>query len=193
MAEVWNVPGVDRPPFVARLVRGLAFLGILGTGLVATTVLASLSALGDGLPLRVGGLALSTALNVGLFVGTFRVLTVREVPSRSLLPGAVLGGIGWSALQVLGGELVAHQLRHSSQVYGYFGSVLGLVSWVFLGAQLTVYSAEVNVVWARRLWPRSIVQPPLTEADKRAFDAIAIQGERRPEQSVDSRWDEPPH
>jgi len=43
-------------------------------------------------------------------------------------------------------------------------------------------------VWGRRLWPRSIVQPPLTEADKRAFDAIALQGERRPEQSVTSTW-----
>lgn len=76
-----------------------------------------------------------------------------------------------------------------SEVYGYFASVLGLVSWLFLGAQLTLYAAEVNVVWARRLWPRSIVQPPLTEADKRAFDDIALQGERRPEQSVESTWD----
>ena len=45
------------------------------------------------------------------------------------------------------------------------------------------------MVWARRLWPRSIVQPPLTDADKRAFDDIAHQGERRPEQSVASTWD----
>ncbi|MDQ6728029.1 MAG: YihY/virulence factor BrkB family protein [Actinomycetota bacterium] len=188
MAEVWNIPGVNRPPFVTRLLRGLGLLGLLGTGLVATTVLASVSAFGGGVLTKVAGVVVSIGLNMGLFVLAFRVLTVKRIPTRALVPGAVLGGIGWSLLQVLGGYLVGHQLRHASQVYGYFASVLGLVSWIFLGAQLTLYAAEANVVWARRLWPRSIVQPPLTDADKRAFDYIAMQGERRPEQSVDSTW-----
>ena len=193
MAEVWNVPGVDRPPFVTRLLRGFCLLGVFGVGLVATTLIASLSAFGGGLPVKAVGVALSVALNVGLFVLAFRVLTVRDVPTRSLVPGAILGGICWSLLQVLGAYLVGHQLRHASQVYGYFASVLGLVSWLFLGAQLTLYAAEANVVWARRLWPRSIVQPPLTDADKRAFDDIALQGERRPEQSVASYWEDDPN
>lgn len=190
MAEVWNVPGVHRPPFVKRLLRGFGLLGVLFLGLVATTAVASISALSGGLPGRGAGMLLSVALNVGLFVMAFRVLTVKSVPTRTLLPGAVLGGIAWSVLQVAGAYLVAHQLRHASQVYGYFASVLGLLSWIFLGAQLTLYAAEVNVVWARRLWPRSILQPPLTDADKRAFDDIALQGERRPEQSVESTWDD---
>ncbi len=189
MAEVWNVPGVDRPPFAMRLLRGFGLLGVLGVGLVATTVIASFSAFGGGGIGSVAGLTLTVALNVALFVMAFRVLTPRTVPTRGLLPGAVLGGIGWSLLQVIGAYLVGHQLRHASQIYGYFASVLGLVSWLFVGAQLTLYAAEVNVVWARRLWPRSIVQPPLTDADKRAFDDIAHQGERRPEQSVASTWD----
>jgi YihY family inner membrane protein len=192
MAEVWNVPGVHRPPFVKRLFRGFGLLGVLFLGLVATTAVASVSAFGGGLPGRGVTLVFSVALNVGLFVLAFRVLTVKTVPTRALLPGAVLGGIAWSVLQVAGAYLVAHQLRHASQVYGYFASVLGLVSWIFLGAQLTLYAAEINVVWARRLWPRSIIQPPLTEADKRAFDSIALQGERRPEQSVGSTWDDDP-
>ena len=190
MAEVWNVPGVDRPPFLTRLVRGFGLLGVLGLGLAATTAITSFSAAGGGLLVKVAGLVLPVALNIGLFALAFRVLTVRSVPTRALLPGVVLGGVCWSLLQVLGAYLVGTQLRHASEVYGYFASVLGLVSWLFLGAQLTLYAAEVNVVWARRLWPRSIVQPPLTEADMRAFDHIALQGERRPEQSVVSTWDE---
>jgi YihY family inner membrane protein len=189
MAEVWNVPGVQRPPFIARTLRGLGLLGVIGFGVLVTTVIASFSAAGGGIVVKVVGFALSVALNVGLFVLAFRVLTVSTVPTRALLPGAVLGGLGWSLLQVIGAYLVGHQLRHASQVYGYFASVLGLVSWLFLGAQLTLYAAEANVVWDRRLWPRSIVQPPLTEADKRAFDDIALQGERRPEQSVESTWE----
>jgi YihY family inner membrane protein len=192
MAEVWNVPGVDRPPFLARVLRGFCLLGVFGVGLVATTLIASLSAFGSGLPVEAAGVALSIALNIGLFVLAFRVLTVGDVPTGSLVPGAILGGICWSLLQMLGVYLVGNQLRHASQVYGFFASVLGLVWWLFLGAQLTLYAAEANVVWARRLWPRSIVQPPLTEADKRAFDDIALQGERRPEQSVESRWEDDP-
>ena len=191
MAEVWNVPGVDRPPFITRLLRGLGLLGVIGIGLVATTVIAALATAGGGSLGRLGGIALTIALNIGLYVLAFRVLTVRSVGTRSLLPGSLLGGASWSLLQLLGAYLVGHQLRHASQVYGYFASVLGLVSWLYLGAQIALYSAEANVVWARHLWPRSIVQPPLTDADKRAFDAIALQGERRPEQSVTSTWHSP--
>ena len=192
MAEVWNVPGVDRPPFVNRLLRGFGLLGVFALGLAATTAVALLAANGSGPVVRVGGLLGSAIVNMGLFALAFRVLTVKDIATRMLLPGAFVGGVGWTVLQAIGSYLVEHQLRHASQVYGYFASVLGLVSWIFLTAQLTLYAAEANVVWARRLWPRSIVQPPLTEADKRAFDDIAAQGERRPEQSVDSTWDDDP-
>jgi hypothetical protein len=66
-----------------------------------------------------------------------------------------------AGLQAVGGYLVGHYLRHTSQVYGVFAIVLGLLFWLYLGAQLTLYAAEVNVVAARRLWPRSVLQPPL--------------------------------
>ena len=42
-----------------------------------------------------------------------------------------------------------------------FAIVLGLLFWLYLGARLTLYAAEVNVVAARQLWPRSLLQPPL--------------------------------
>jgi hypothetical protein len=66
--------------------------------------------------------------------------------------------------------------------------VLGLMSWLFLSAQVTLYGAEVNVVRARRLWPRSILQPPLTEADRRALTDLAKQEERRPEQAINVQF-----
>ena len=67
---------------------------------------------------------------------------------------------------------------------GFFAIVLGLMSWLFLSAQVILYGAEVNVVRARRLWPRSILQPPLTEADQRAHIDLAKQEERGPEQAI---------
>ena len=185
MAQVWNVPGVVRPNFVKRMLRGVAFLCTLGAGVVVTTVLASLATFGAaGGVAKVAGAAGSVILNVGLFVLAFRITTPADVDTRPLLPGAVFAGVAWSVLQALGGYLVGHQLRHAQEVYGFFGSVLGLLSWLYLGAQVTLYAAEVNVVVARRLWPRSIVQPPLTRADERTLAAIVRQEERRPEQSV---------
>jgi len=60
-----------------------------------------------------------------------------------------------------------------------------LLSWLYLAAQLLLYAAEINVVLARRLWPRSLLQPPLTEPDKRVLTALAEMEERRPEQTVE--------
>jgi hypothetical protein len=65
-----------------------------------------------------------------------------------------------------------------------FGIVLGLLAWIYLAVQVTVYAAEINVVLSRRLWPRSIVQPPLTEADRASMALQALQNQRRPEQHV---------
>ena len=63
--------------------------------------------------------------------------------------------------------------------------MLGLLAWIYLATEVTVYSAELNVVLARRLWPRSIVQPPLTEADRASMALQALQNQRRPEQHVE--------
>ena len=65
-----------------------------------------------------------------------------------------------------------------------FGLVLGLVAWIALGVQVTLYSAELNTVLHERLWPRGMVQPPLTEADQRSMARQATQNRRRPEQRV---------
>ena len=69
-------------------------------------------------------------------------------------------------------------------MYGSFALVLGLMAFLYLSAQMTVFAAEVNVVRARRLWPRSIVQPPLTPADREVLSSLALEGKRRPEQYV---------
>jgi hypothetical protein len=51
--------------------------------------------------------------------------------------------------------------------------------------------AEINVVKKRRLWPRSLMPPPLTDTDKRALTESAKVEERRPEQNVEVSFDAP--
>lgn len=189
MAEVWNVPGVARPNYWVRTVRALLMMVVLGIFLLATTGAAAFVSYGHrSLLLRVGAVAATAVLNVLLYVLAFRILTPKTIGNRVLLPGAVGGGLAWTALQYAGSLLVTHQLRNVTPVYGFFGTVLGLLAWIYLGAQITVYAAESNVVKARHLWPRALVQPPLTEADERVLAAVAKQQERRPEQQVTVRF-----
>jgi YihY family inner membrane protein len=185
MEQVWNLPGPARPGYLPRLGRAVLFLVLLGGGVVATTLLASLSSYGNRpLSLVVFALAVEATVNAGLYFAAFRVLTPKGVPSWDLAPGAVTAGIGWTALQV-GGTVLVHHYLHSDSVYGVFATVLGLVAWLYLAAEVTVYSAEINVVLARRLWPRAIVQPPLTEADRVSMALQALQNQRREEQQVE--------
>jgi membrane protein len=51
-----------------------------------------------------------------------------------------------------------------------------------------VFTVEVDVVRVRHLWPRSLVPPPLTDADK-AYYSDAVRAEtQRPEQRLDIRY-----
>jgi len=185
MGQVWNLPGPARPGYVQRLGRAGLFLCLLGGGVIVTTLLASLNTYWHkAFVFVVLAEVLAAAFNVGMYVGTFRVLTPKGVPTGRLVPGAVAGGILYTVLQVLGTYLVHHYL-HSDSVYGVFATVLGLMAWIYLATEVTVYCAEINVVLARRLWPRAMVQPPLTEADRASMAVQALQNQRRPEQHIE--------
>jgi YihY family inner membrane protein len=184
MEQVWNLPGPARPGFGPRLARSLIFLVLLGTVVIATSLLAGVSTYGhQALAFVIFAEAVEATVNAGMYFIGFRILTPRGVPTRDLVPGAVVAGICWTALQVAGAYLLHHYL-HSDSVYGVFATVLGLMAWLYLAAEITVYCAEINVVLARRLWPRSIVQPPLTEADRASLALQALQNQRRKEQQV---------
>ena len=122
-----------------------------------------------------------------LLLGLSRA-TPKQVEWRALLPGAISGGIAWTILQTLGTYVIGHDLKGSSALYGTFGLVLGLMAWIFLGAQITVYAAVINPGLTFRLWPRAIVQPPLTVAGQRSMALLATQNQMRAEQEVQSRF-----
>lgn len=187
MADVWNIPGPDRPGTPARIARSLLMLGVLGVFLVASTVAAGVVSFARTVTIIVdaGSIAATLILDAALYLLAFRILTPRSVAFADLVPGALIGGALWTALQYGGTLLVDHELRGSNNVYGLFGIVLGLLAWISLGARTTMYAAEVNVVRARHLWPRSIVQPPLTDADQEVYAAIARQARQFAEQHVE--------
>jgi YihY family inner membrane protein len=183
---VWSVPRKHRPDFLKARLRGLVVLAILGTLNVLSTVVAGfVGTSSHGTAEDVGGIALAFLVNLLLFGAAFRILTATDLDWHQLWPGVVLAAVFWQLLQHLGGFYVAHTLKHTQELYGFFAIVLGLIAWLYLGAQLTLLAAEVNVVRARRLWPRSFFTPPLLDADKRTLSALAEAEERVHEEDVD--------
>lgn len=178
MADVWNVPQVNRPRFARRIGRGVEFLGVLVLDVVLSTALAGLVTFGGhALWLQVLAVVVGLVVNVALFLLGFRILTPNSVATRTLVTGATVAALSWNVLQYLGTWLVGHELRHASQLYGYFGSILGLVSFLFIAAQVSLIAAEINVVKARHLYPRSLT-PPFTPADQAVLTALARQSQR---------------
>jgi membrane protein len=170
--DLWDIPRRARPNFLWSRLRALLALVAFGVAALAASVLAGIATTGSDLALGTLAFAGTFLLNAFVFAGAFRYLTVARVRWRQVLPGALVAAAAWMALLALGSWLVDRQLRHATQLYGFFAIVLGLLSWIYLGAQVMLLSAEMNVVLARRLWPRGL-RPPLTEADRHVLSAQA--------------------
>lgn len=190
MDHLWGVPFRRRPDFLRRRIRALLLLLLLGGGAIGTTILSGLATFGAsyGVAWKIASIALSALLDIGLFWVGFRLLTSSDVPWRCLRGGAIAAGIAWQALQAVGTYYVGHELKHASNVYGTFGSVIGLLSFIYLSAHVTLLAAEGNVVASRRLWPRSfsvIFEQPATDADADALTRRARVEERRQDEQID--------
>ncbi|HVC85430.1 MAG TPA: YihY/virulence factor BrkB family protein [Solirubrobacteraceae bacterium] len=169
--RMWDVAPARRNSFLRTRLRGLALLAILGSVNIAATVIVGWVDAGSapGVVGTLAALVVSTALDLGLFVAAFVLLTSYPATVREILPGAVLATILWQLLQHAGGYIVVHQLKHFADVYSLFAIVLGTLAWLHLGAQATLYSAELNVVRSKGLWPRRLLgesdpAPPPSEA-----------------------------
>jgi membrane protein len=187
MNTVWGVPQFRRPRFPKSLLRSLGLIAVLGPGEIVTIALSSIAGgtghLGSELA-KVAAFVVSLLLNIILFWLGFRIATSKEVSGRELRLSAILAAIAWQVLQLIGGNFIGHA---TNSAYGVFAVVLGLLAWFYLQAQITLYVVELDVVRARRLWPRSLVPPPLTEADMRAYQMYAESGLLRPELEVEVR------
>lgn len=190
--DVWDVPQHQRPDFLRSRLRGLLLLLTVGTGTVLTTVVVgfitggALGALGPP-----AGTAASLVLYLLLFLLIFRALTARGVHTRELLPGVFIAAIAWDALRLVGSLYVSRVISDSSQTYGAFALVLGLLAWLYLAARIVLLSAEINVVLSRRLWPRSL-SGANTPADRRALTAQAQRAARADGERVEVHFDSEP-
>lgn len=185
MDRIWNVPFRHRRDFFFSRVRGLLVLGVVGGLNIAASAASGIVAGGlGGAPLKVAGFAISIVLDLLLFWTAFRLLTSRRIPTRHLAPGIVMAAVGWAMLQALGGLYAGHVVARANATYGTFAVVIGLLTWIYLGARIVMLAAEANVVRERALWPRSLFAPS-TAADVKALRALARMEERNDEERVE--------
>jgi len=193
MDEVWDVPRVERPGLVSRLMRAFLLLFVFGASIVLSTFLAGTGAETgmNATLLKMVSLAGTVLVSVAVFAFAYRVLTVAHVTWREVLPGAIVAAVAWTILLMVGSWLVDRHIRHASQIYGFFAIVIGLLAWISLAAQVFLFAAEINVVRARRLWPRSLIAPPLEEEDREVLASQVEEERALPEEHVDVRFEEP--
>ncbi|MGU3654617.1 YihY/virulence factor BrkB family protein [Mycolicibacterium sp. A43C] len=199
MDTIWAVPRYVRPDPIRARLRSLMLLLVLGSALIATTVLtavgrswADLGFLGTG-----AVVVASLALNTAVCVIAFRVTTVRELTVPQVLPGALIGACLWQVLQWFGASYVTHVVGSASVTNSVFAIVLGLLAFLYLVSTSLLICAQINAVRVDRLHPRALLTPftdnvELTAADRRMYSGQAEAQQAKGFQRVDVSFDEAP-
>ncbi len=126
MNQLWVVPIAERPGLGPAYGRGALYLLIVGVGLIITTTLSGLStAVGTLVPdnaatetvTRIASTFLAIAVNTGLILVGFRLLTIRHITFRQHLPGAIVAAFAWQLLLLIGTYLVSHELQAQAPLF----------------------------------------------------------------------------
>lgn len=194
--SVWAVPRNSRPnPFKARgralLLLAVVSLGVL-TAVASTAVASGLG--GQGSLVKWASAAASVVLNAAVLTLGFRIATATKIARADVLPGAVLAALVWQVLQVFGASYVKRVVNSASVSSGTFAVVLGLIAFIHLASLTLVLCAELNVVRARRLYPRALLTPltdavELTEGDQRVYRDLARAQRHKGFEEIDVTFD----
>jgi YihY family inner membrane protein len=191
----WAVPKNSRfNPIVVR-VRSLIMLATAGIALllgsIVTTLVSDVHAFGPSPQAIVAwGLSFVTVLIIGTMLTLlFRMATTREHPLRNAAPGAFFLAVSWQGLQWIGTIYVERVIKGTTGMNNTFSLVLGLMGFLYLAATVGVLGVEINVVLARRLWPRALLTPftdkvDLTDADRRAYASYLLMNRHKGFQTV---------
>lgn len=187
--SVWEVPYHRRPGTLAQVSRALKVLGTVGLGLVLTTLISGfITSSSTGVDLgaagHVAGYVISIVFDVGLLVAAFRMLSPPGVSLRDVVPGAALAGVVFFVLQELSAFIISRHLKSAQSTYGHFATVITILWWFYLQAIVTLLGAQLNVVLKERLYPRSLLDAPQTDADHRALRAFAAERTYQPQEQV---------
>ncbi|HET8561777.1 MAG TPA: YihY/virulence factor BrkB family protein [Marmoricola sp.] len=196
---IWHIPRNSRPnPFLARA-RSLMLIATAGFGMLASVLgIAVLHGfVHDTLLAKVLiGLA-GIVVSLAVLLVAFQLAPNKRVPWRKLLPGAMLAAVALQVLQNLSYVYVDQVISRASATNAIFAAVLGLLAYLYLVAVVVIFSMELNVVQAERLWPRALLTPftdnvLLTSADEEAYAGQAQAQRTKGFEEIEVRFHESP-
>jgi len=153
--DCWGVPTEQRGHFPSTWIKGLTIVIIGGLGFVLTAVATSWALSQDQNDwLSVAVSLIGFILLTGVFVAILKLSLPSTFKVKKVLTGALSMALALSLLQLIGGFIVTHDLKHYTNTYtALFGTALGLLAWIYIVAQILIYSIEITVVADRHLWP----------------------------------------
>lgn len=166
---VWGVPVFERPNWWVRRVRSIPAALVVAACLVLSGSRAWWFGDAPGPVGRAMSFVLPFAAGALCTLGLHRLLCARSVALAGRAPGAVAVGAGWLVLQLVGEWYVTRFVIRSSDTYGLFVVVFGLLSWSYLLGVVYLYGNELAAVLVDRRWPRSLSGRALTRADRAAY------------------------
>lgn len=141
--------GLDKS-IVAQVTNALiVFLSIL-LAVVGMLVLGTVYAILPAIPFigYVTPLFALIALSVVFLPMYYFMPDLDEITIRDAIPGAVLAGAGWAALQSVFGLYASNAGQY--EAYGVIGGILLLLTWLYIGGVLIILGAVLNSVLMNR-------------------------------------------
>ncbi|MCW2807845.1 MAG: YihY/virulence factor BrkB family protein [Marmoricola sp.] len=184
MNIAWSVPRNSRPNPLLLRIKSLFLLIGAGVAVLSVTVFSVIGRNTDVLASNLNAavqwlVSIATVALIALMLTLlFRLATARGHTWWHAAPGGIFVAVLWQVLQLLSTAYVKRVLNEVSSMNQTFGLVLGLIGLIFLASVIAVLGIELNVVIARRLWPRALLTPftdavDLTDADRKAYTSYA--------------------
>ncbi len=101
----------------------------------------------------VGSVVTIVAVGVAYFLVWMRISSVlprRDVPTRALVPGAVLVAVGLQGLHLFTVYYLSDRAERATSLYGAIGAALTLLLWLFIISRLLVAGAVLNAELSQR-------------------------------------------
>lgn len=155
--HLWKIPESERDGFPKSTIKSLSIILIAGIGfVVASASVALAAATGHGWVFRLLSIVINLVIWSGLFILLLNISLPRHIPFKETRAAALTAAIGLVILQVVGGYLVARELKRLDALYTYFALALGLLFWIYLQVQVLFYALEIAAVRSHKLWPRRL-------------------------------------
>ena len=157
--DIFAVPKKERIGFPYSWLKGLGIVLFGGGGFIITAIVSGwVLAQGHAFWFK----ALVAIIDIVLLTIVFSVILKLSLPKhyeiKSSLAGALAMALALSVLQLVGGFIVTHELKHYTNTYSVlFSTTLGLIAWIYLESQILLYSIEITLVASKHLWPRRLI------------------------------------